>query len=139
DHDRSDERGVHAISISYLALTREAGEADDSGAGWQNWYRYFPWEDHRAGEPELIPARLLPALMDWAAAAPDRATRHAREQRIAITFGHGDHVWNEDMVLQRYELLYEAGLIPEALRRSSGSEPAALVPGPSMIHDHRSR
>lgn len=136
DHDRSDEQGVHAISISYLALTREIGEVADSGAGWQNWYRYFPWEDHRAGEPGLIPALLLPALANWAAAS-GHASRRAREQRIAITFGQAGHVWNEDMVLQRYELLYEAGLIPEVQRRSGKHPLVPGLPGTSMIHDHR--
>lgn len=39
---------MRAISISYLALTRELDEAGQTQPGWQDWYRYFPWEDRRA-------------------------------------------------------------------------------------------
>ena len=53
--------------------------------------------------------------------------------------------WNEERVLERYELLYEAGLAPEAARdrdRAQGgapAEPVALAPalGEPMISDHR--
>jgi hypothetical protein len=37
--------------------------------------------------------------------------------------------------LQRYELLYEAALIPEALRGGGGA--ASIVPGRAMNADHR--
>jgi len=37
-------------------------------------------------------------------------------------------------VLQRYELLFEAGLVPEAARRGAGR---AVLPGEPMRHDHR--
>ena len=40
------------------------------------------------------------------------------------------------MVLQRYELLFEAGLVPEAAQRS-GAAFGAPLPGDSMQHDHR--
>jgi hypothetical protein len=53
--------------------------------------------------------------------------------------------WNEERVLERYELLYEAGLAPEAARdrdRARGraaDEPKALSPalGEPMLSDHR--
>jgi hypothetical protein len=55
-----------------------------------------------------------------------------------MLFGFDGHIWNEELVLQRYELLYEARLIPEALRGDRPSAPAAdTVPGESMILDHR--
>ena len=38
------------------------------------------------------------------------AQRALRRQRADIAFGLDGGPWNEDMVLQRYELLYEAGL-----------------------------
>jgi len=38
-------------------------------------------------------------------------------------------------VLQRYELLYEAGLIPEAVR--DGAAETTLIPGKHMTGDHR--
>jgi len=38
-------------------------------------------------------------------------------------------------VLQRYELLYEAGLIPEAVR--DGANATAVIPGRPLTGDHR--
>jgi len=135
DGDRSDEAGARVISVSYLALTREAGETGVAQVGWQDWYRYFPWEDRRAGAPAVIDAQIVPRLLDWCAQGADEAARARRRQRAAITFGLDGAAWNEDMVLQRYELLFEAGLVDEALRRRGGG--ASGLPGASMRHDHR--
>lgn len=140
DRDRVDESGEgrQVMSISYLGLTREAAVDETTDAGWQSWYRYFPWEDHRGGAPALLSERIAPALRQWAQAAPAEV-RTARQQRVAITFGLDDGTWNEDMVLQRYELLYEAGLVPEAWRRRQDASPkaSALLPGMPMRYDHR--
>lgn len=124
-----------AISISYLGLTRERDE-NGSSEGWRNWYRYFPWEDRRAGVPALVDDCLAPALLQWADHAQGAAQVQQRRQRVMITFGLEAQAWNEDLVLQRYELLFEAGLVPEAARRS-GTTSRVLVPGEAMLHDHR--
>jgi hypothetical protein len=135
DRDRTGEQGAqHVISISYLGLTREGVPPGAIEPGWRSWYEYFPWEDHRAGAPAVIAKTLEPALRTWAKAADDTETRRARRQRSAISFGLGDHGWNEELVLQRYELLYEAKLVPEALR-GHGTAPA--IPGRPMSGDHR--
>jgi hypothetical protein len=130
-----DAKSPHTISISYLGLTRE----DQVGAGfeahWSGWYDYFPWEDHRAGAPALIAKLLTPRLRAWAKSAPSANLQRDRWQRVAITFGLDDREWNEELVLQRYELLYEASLIPEAAR--DGGSAATVVPGRAMIGDHR--
>jgi hypothetical protein len=136
DGDRSDESGARVMSVSYLGLTREAGETGVAQVGWQDWYRYFPWEDRRAGPPALVDAQIVPRLLAWCDDSADAATRSRRRQRAAITFGLEGAAWNEDMVLQRYELLFEAGLVPEAARRQPGAGAAAL-PGEPMRHDHR--
>jgi hypothetical protein len=81
---------------------------------------------------------LRSGLAVWSEAAPDRGSRRDRQRRAAMLFGFDGHVWNEELVLQRYELLYEARLIPEALR--DGRQPAraaAPVPGDPMILDRR--
>ncbi|MCI0468420.1 MAG: hypothetical protein L0Y57_15690 [Beijerinckiaceae bacterium] len=134
----------HVISISYLGLTREQSAAGERGASWRSWYSYFPWEDHRAGPPAIIEAALLPKLEAWANEPQSLRTAQARGQRVAITFGSGGRAWNEELVLQRYELLYEAGLIQEALRghapgsaRHANSNSTALSSGQAMILDHR--
>ena len=119
---------LRAISISYLGLAREARTEGESGVGWQSWYRYFPWEDRR--EPDAAAGdALLDARHAWADAAPDAAIRYDRQRRVAINFGAKTHPWNEELVLQRYETLWEAGLVPE-----SGG---AIARGQPMAHDHR--
>ncbi|PND30512.1 hypothetical protein C1I89_29490 [Achromobacter pulmonis] len=135
DGDRSDESGARVMSVSYLGLTREAGETGVAQVGWQDWYRYFPWEDRRAGTPALVEQLIVPRLAAWCEDSADAALRKRRRQRAAVTFGLDGASWNEDMVLQRYELLFEAGLVPEAARRGRGS--GAVVPGEPMRHDHR--
>jgi hypothetical protein len=134
DRDRtSDAPGGRVISISYLALTRE-GSAPGSHDGWQSWYRYFPWEDWRRGRPPLVADTILPRLIEWAGEAPDPVLQRERAQRVAVSFGATDRTWNEELVLQRYELLFEAGLVPEAERRGPVASP---LPGDLMAHDHR--
>src|SRR5690606_4158497 len=62
--------------------------------------------------------------------------RHASMSGEAQGAAPDNTVWNEDLVLQRYELLYEAGLVPEAVRRGRGPE-RTVLPGTAMIDDHR--
>ncbi|WP_237477623.1 NUDIX hydrolase [Lichenibacterium dinghuense] len=129
DRDRGGEE-ERRISVSYLGLTRELPATVEGGeAGWRDWYGRFPWEDHRAGPPPAIPEVIAPALAAWAEAAPDGALRAARRARAAGTFGLDGRPWNEELVLQRYELLYEAGLVPEA--------GGGVAPGAPMLSDHR--
>jgi len=128
--------GVRAISISYLGLTREASAPRERATTWHGWYRYFPWEDWRAGPPAVMRREIVPRLRRWAAGAPDPATKRARSQRIAVDFGASERAWNEELVLQRYELLYEAGLVPE-FHRGRPVAADAVVPGVPMAHDHR--
>jgi hypothetical protein len=70
------------VSIGYLALTREAEPSGDSGAQWQNWYRYFPWEDGRRGRSTLVAQVIEPRLTAWAASARNLAERTRRDQRV---------------------------------------------------------
>ncbi len=135
DRDRAEE-GRRAISISYLGLTREESRHEAKDSQWRNWYGHFPWEDHRHGTPDIFEALLEPLLRQWAKAAGEKAGRAERWQRAAITFGLDDHVWNEELVLQRYELLYEAGLVPEA-RHGEDTKSASALPGLPMLADHR--
>ena len=125
DRDRgSSGSEPHIISVSYLGLTQE--KAASGSAGWRGWYDYFPWEDRREGPADEA---ILEGLAAWGRqAAGDR--RRERERRAAINFGAGAR-WNEELVLQRYELLYEAGLVAEA---GAG---ASAIPGRRMTHDHR--
>lgn len=123
-------RRSRVLSIGYLALVREARAERSSDALWRNWYRYFPWEDWRRGKPPIL-GQIVPRLREWVAAAPGREERRAREQRLRLTFGLAGVTWNEERVLERYELLYEAGLVAEARRES------VLDTGEAMLADHR--
>lgn len=111
----------------------EAGEAAAHPA-WRSWYRFLPWEDWRSGPPAVFGRVIGPRLRAWTEDAGSRAARLARRNRIEIAFGLSGRSWNDELALQRYELLYEAGLIPEANRHMQVIDP---VPGAGMLHDHR--
>jgi hypothetical protein len=130
---------ARVLSVGYLALVREARHAGSSDALWRDWYRYFPWEDWRGGRPKVL-ERIGSRLRKWAAAAPSQAERRARDARVRLTFGLAGLGWNEERVLERYELLYEAGLVPEAHRdgaRSRASLRDVIAAGEPMLADHR--
>ncbi|RWX68250.1 hypothetical protein [Mesorhizobium sp. M2A.F.Ca.ET.039.01.1.1] len=136
DRDRiGEQRRQRVISISYLALTRAEHAAASSKRAWRSWYDYFPWEDHRSDVPSMVADILQPRLAAWADDAGQDHVRRERRQRAAIAFGFDGRHWNEELVLQRYELLYEAALVEEAMRGlARGSLP---IPGTPMIADHR--
>ena len=115
--------GTHAVSVGYLALAR-AGETTGS---WRGWYDLFPWEDWRGGRPEIIDRVIRPALSAWAAGSA------SREARVALNFGE---TFDDERALDRYELLYEAGLVEEAVRDGRDANGTPLQ-GISMVLDHR--
>lgn len=138
-----DETGTHMVSVGYLALTRTDAEANEqlaqAGATWRDWYSYLPWEDWRQGRPAVLDQVILPGLKAWGSdvihgertpALPSPRTR------MRLAFGLEDFPWDEERVLERYELLYEAGLAEEAVTdgRAGAGKPS---PGIAMRHDHR--
>ncbi|MCB1498105.1 MAG: NAD regulator [Bauldia sp.] len=147
-HAHRGDRGPHLVSVGYLALTGpEAAHSEAltlAGARWQRWYGFFPWEDWRDGRPALLDQSLLPALRRWERAPPgDDPVRRGltRRERVRLAFGSGGQQWDEERVLDRYELLYEAGLVHEALRDGRASLENILLPagvtGMPMRFDHR--
>lgn len=137
DRDRvGHERVQRVISISYLGLTRQDQAEDAPNRDWQCWYDYFPWEDHRAGQPPMLRDMLEPRLRDWAKTATSAELGQDRWQRAAIAFGFDGYGWNEELVLQRYELLYEALLVEEAQRGGPSGDPLPIA-GQAMAGDHR--
>ncbi len=113
------------ISIAYLALVRERPPL--AGAGWLGVYDLLPWEDHREGVPQLLTGDLRPRLDAWAdEGGGDRA------QRVQLSFGSP---WDGIRVVERYELLYEAGLVAEHFEdRGLASGATAGIP---LRRDHR--
>jgi hypothetical protein len=142
-HAHPYDSGPHIVSVGYLALTRmpeNAGLAA-SGAGFEPWYRFFPWEDWRGGKPEIVDGMIRPLLDDWTrnAEQPEAGRVPGRRERVRLCFGPGGP-WDEEKALDRYELLYEAGLVEEA--RRDGREAALMrgsLPklGEPMRFDHR--
>ena len=132
-------RPARVLSIGYLALVREARPMGATGAAWRDWYGYFPWEDWRGGKPPVL-ARIERLLKRWISDARGPGERRSREQRARGLFGLGRMPWSDERTLERYELLYELGLVPEAHRdgmqvwASSGD---AIQEAPAMGSDHR--
>ena len=144
DQDR-DGSGHRIISMSYLGLVRGLNA---TGARWRSWYSLLPWEDQREGNALLINT-IAPALRPWATRGGE-----SRLERCAIDFGFDNRPWLPDLALQRYEVLWEAGLVPESqvdaepATHPSLEPPAAQaavaptstpvrLPGERMDGDHR--
>ncbi|MGE3710686.1 MAG: NAD regulator [Hyphomicrobiaceae bacterium] len=134
----------HVVSIGYLALTRLGDETSGDSRGlWRSWYDHFPWEDWRNGRPDILGEEIIPRLKDWTenphAAGSHRPIR--RSERVRMCFGLDGAAWDEEKVLDRYELLYEAGLVEEARRDGREAAEAWVEPlpklGTPMRFDHR--
>lgn len=142
-HTDPADRAPHVVSIGYLALTEAHADHGLTHGVWRSWYQYFPWEDWRRSRPDIIAQDIEPRLKAWAdrpapAQTPQRPI--ARADRVRMCFGLDGAAWDEEKVLERYELLYEAGLIEEALRdgrsaAQSWTERPKL--GLAMQSDHR--
>jgi len=142
------DRGRHAatpgeparvVSVGYLALTRPLGAQSSAETLWRHWYSYFPWEDWRETKPAIIDGVIVPRLNAFIAGASDAAARERRRDRVRLCFGTDGIAWDEEKVLERYELLYEAGLVAEARRDRPGEHAGAEPPplGLGMMFDHR--
>ena len=127
--------GVRILSIAYLALVRE--ETPSADAAWLDWYDMLPWEDHRNGRPAMIKDEIAPVLVSWGAATRDALESALRQERIQIAFGLDGAPWDPVRVLERYELMYEVGLIEEAHRDDAVEPGIRPVESASMALDHR--
>src|ERR1700730_18392052 len=124
-----------ALTVAYLALVRDARPSGAAEAVWQNWYRFFPWEDWRSGKPAAL-APLEERLSLWAGHAATAAERRLREERVGLALAAA---WNAELGRDRCELLYEAGLIQERWRDLGRRAPPGDGPviGLPMAADHR--
>ncbi len=119
--------GPRIVSVAYLVLVEAGRRPSSPGARWSDGYAFFPWEDWRQGRPAIIDDCILPVLERWCAAGDDAEHRRRRE-RVDIAFGRGDMDWDGDRVLDRYELLYEVGLVEESHRDAGQSRAAGVEP-----------
>lgn len=142
-----DSQDPHVVSVGYLALTRLRETLHSklhlSGASWRNCYSYLPWEDWRHGRPSILDDVIIPGLLNWVSLKhePEGAPSHhdqAKSTRFRIAFGVDDMSWDEERVLERYELMYSAGMVDEVV--SDGRYKATstdVACGNPMLNDHR--
>jgi hypothetical protein len=129
-------RGARVTTAAYLMLLRErvapAGADDAADAHWADVYEYLPWEDVR--DEERRRATLLTRYELDAWAGRDRG----RQARVRDLFDLDD--WNEERTAERWALLMDAGLVPEARRdrwgRADEREEDPFF-GREMAFDHR--
>lgn len=120
----------HTVSIGYLALTRP--EVALAASDWTSWGYWFPWEDRRNGPPAILSEVILPRLTDWAGKSAER------RERLELLFGTGAAPWRDELTLERYELLYSAGLVHETWRdRGEAPPPDLPTLGATGRRDHR--
>ena len=142
-HAEPGDVGPHIVSIGYLALTQAKPSLDMQHGAWRSWYQYFPWEDWRHGRPEILESTIEPRLREWAALqrASANGAPVSRQERVRICFALDGAAWDEEKVLDRYELLYEAGLVEEARprrpRRRHSTGASARASALPMRFDHR--
>jgi hypothetical protein len=98
-----DPPSLRAVSSCYLALVRDNQALKNSQ--WQPIYQCLPWEDWRS---QAISTDLLASVQKWSAPDPDLA------ERVAIAFGLEGCQLDSERVLERYELLWQAGLLVES-------------------------
>jgi len=126
--DPREREGVaRVVSSTYLALVREQALPAGTAAHWRDWYGFLPWEDWRRGRPALIDAELAPRLHTWA--ARDKRKR----ERVDLSFGMDNAPWDPERTLERYELLWEAGVVAEA----DPEHAAGAATGWPLALDHR--
>lgn len=92
------------IHITYLALS-----PDHPRHCHGSLYQHFPWEDRRSENGTRKLAQFITSIKQWAAGHEER------QSRIAPAFGLHDLPWDDTRVLERYELLWESGLVPRTV------------------------
>lgn len=141
---QADDRDLHVVSVGYLALT-DLGRTTRGRTDFRPWYRFLPWEDWRNGRPAMVEDVIKPALEEWMILQPAESETQdrrspSREERVTLCFGKDFSQIDEEKALERYELLYEAGLVQEAIRDGRAKPPKSLGKpgfGLPMQHDHR--
>jgi hypothetical protein len=108
--------GPRVVSVAYIALTHEDA-VTETRARWRDWYGFLPWEDWRPGRPAVISDTIKPALRHWVKRAQSRKLRKRRQERVNVSFGLTTATGMDSVLtLERFELLYEAGIVAEAIR-----------------------
>ncbi len=125
---------ARTLAIAYLALVREEVISGQSDHRWRDIYRLVPWEDWRQGEPAVLKTVIRPRAKAWSAQSSPKM------ERVDIALGAEEASWNPAGVLERYELLYDLGLVDER-HRSRGEASSVTLKEPTLgdplALDHR--
>ncbi|MBL4601065.1 MAG: NAD regulator [Rhizobiaceae bacterium] len=139
----------HMVSVGYLALTQlseeKLGPEKFTGGKWKNWYQFLPWEDWRGGKPVILDEVILPALNKWVETHSEKSPKLnprtgalSPSARLRMAFGLDGAPWEDELVLERYELLYSARLLEEVVFDGHVSTTNVETPlGITMMYDHR--
>lgn len=131
--------GARVVSTAFLGLFSRSydrmaprGGSDATYAGFEPVYRFLPWENLISEVERKEYHRLLAKLSRWAGENPVRAAR------IPDPFPRNLSDWNEELALERLELLEDAGLVEESSRDRWG-RPRSAGPwvGDALAFDHR--
>jgi hypothetical protein len=107
--------GRGSIATGYLALVLASEQIASPACAWRSIYDYFPWEDWRHKRPAVLTRDIEPRLRAWAGSqATDGSSLRDRRERVAICFGLDGSRWDDERVLERFELLCEAGAIADS-------------------------
>jgi hypothetical protein len=122
-----------AVSLCFLALIGPPQQADRPGTNWLSWYSFFPWEDWRHGKPPALAIDIEPRLETWTRGGlgyPVPSTVE-RARRVHIAFGDGAG-WDEEKVVERYDILCEAGLAGQLAGGREGGDFSPQLGHPAL-------
>ena len=111
--------GPRGVSVGYLTLSHRPQTNPECALQdqlWVDWYHFFPWEDWRQSRPAILNHAIMPLLSQWIQMAQTPSLQAERQRRVRAAFSAEQALWDNERVLERYELLYEAGLVSEAIR-----------------------
>lgn len=138
---RSGARDGNSVSIGYVALMLGGDRAPGAAScTWRSVYDYFPWEDWRHDRPRVLREVIEPRLKAWAVAGEAEngdASAQDRNERVNISFGLDGVRWDDERVLDRYDLLCEAGALTSELLAPPQPGLAAGAFGQTMNAEHR--
>jgi hypothetical protein len=116
--------GPRYVTIGYLGLIGSPALGGQADVEWIDWYQFFPWEDWRRGRPLVLDKNVVDRVGAWIA---EGGTDAGRRIRGTAAFGLDGAPWNDEAVLERYEILYEIGAVAEApVHRDVLGRPMAL-------------
>ena len=133
----ADESDTPTVSLGYMALTSPNHDQATLNRQWIGAYDFMPWEDWRDGRPEILAEEIEPRLRAWAAeAAPGdgEGARAMRSQALHIAFGLDGTPWDEERVLDRYELLHTSGFLDQPrVRIETPRNARNIAPGSATV------